>query len=285
MLIMYILTNLYTICFRINRAIFFIICGLLCSCEQEVNLNLPVEAPFRTINCILNPDSLIKAYITDSQSITDSTGFKIRDNDTVIVYENSVALDTMALSNEGYYFSNFKPKEGFDYTIETRNKSKCQGTDSVPLKCKIDTFRLIKTNNNNYYFRLVFQNPETKDNYLILRALKNDSFGKWIPNVYTLLTPVTGIEMTNNGVILNNKQFDNKIVTLDFSVYTTQSGFLTVEVQHISHSLYWYYITLIQNYFANTDGGYQRVKMFNNINNGLGIVGASAITRDSIKLK
>ena len=258
---------------------------ILCSCEQEVQLDLPEEASQRVMNCILNPDSLISVSLTNSQMVSDTTAFSYRPFDTVIIKENDLAFDTIIGSTTGVYTSKFKPKEHYKYSIEALNKGTISSFDTVPVKCTIDSFYITKINGFNYYLNFTFEKLDGSNHYFILRILQKTTDSTFKPKEYTFLNSIGAIAMPDNGLIFKDNQFDSKHLSFDLSVYTSKKGYLYIEIQHISYSLYKYYLTLVQNYTANTGGGYQRVKMFNNIVNGIGIVGSCTASRDSVEIK
>jgi hypothetical protein len=268
-----------------SSLIFSVLLIFIVSCEQEVKLELPDESSQRVMNCIINPDSLISITLSNSHLVSDTTVFNLRLYDTVVIKENDIKIDTIIGSANGVYKSKFKPKEHRKYYIEASNKDIISGFDSLPAKGSIDSFYIKKINGFNYYFRLVFEKPDLSTHYFILRILQKTSDSTFKPIVYTIFNNIGGIEMPENGLIFKDDQFNSRHLEFDLSVYTSKKGFLFVEIQNISKSLYTYYLTLIQNYNANTGSGFQRVKMFNNIENGIGIIGACTISRDSVEIK
>jgi len=105
--------------FSIMRNIVFIILIFgLWSCTEVVELPFPATSSNLVLNCILHPDSIIKARITTSLPATDTNNrFVTVSNATMLLYENNNLLDTFAYGGNGTYELERYPKPGSEYKI------------------------------------------------------------------------------------------------------------------------------------------------------------------------
>lgn len=109
------------------------------SCRQEVTLDLPFyEKP--VFNCILNPDSTIRATLTLSKALNKTGKFTAINGADITLFENGVFMGKMAQKANGDYILNQKPRQGSAYKVEIR-KAGLDGMNAqtiVPKAVKIE---------------------------------------------------------------------------------------------------------------------------------------------------
>jgi len=89
---------------------------LFISCERDVELpyNYP---PTLCFNCILNPDSIITASLTNVRNIDTINTFVRVNNATIVLTEDGVELEHLSFLGKGKYKLNYKPKSQKKYTV------------------------------------------------------------------------------------------------------------------------------------------------------------------------
>lgn len=69
---------------------------LFTSCESNMNVDIPVQAPKLTVNCILKTDEAVTMQITESQSYLESTDTsKFVRNAMVQLFEDNILVDNL----------------------------------------------------------------------------------------------------------------------------------------------------------------------------------------------
>ncbi len=117
------------------RTVIFFIVLIFSSCVEEVELNFDHE-PKLCLNCILNPDSLIKASVTLSHSLDNSAQFESVNNANIKLYENDILKGELTFISSGLYLLKQKPESGKDYKIivEAQGYETLEAFTKVPEK-------------------------------------------------------------------------------------------------------------------------------------------------------
>ena len=86
----------------LRTVIFIIYFTLFLSCVEEVTLNFDHE-PKLCLNCILNPDSLIKASVTLSHGLDNLAQFEPVNNASIKLFENDILKGELTFLSSGKY--------------------------------------------------------------------------------------------------------------------------------------------------------------------------------------
>jgi len=159
---------------------------------------------------------------------------------------------------------------------------------------------------NNYYYLIVYKiNPGTVDiNNVNLDSLWLDrSIGSYQdydpdrPNMRVLRNHggeaiFVGFELENtlpfDGLLLDDEQFNGtkKVITLELDTFYDGSGYLFIDLLHISEEYYNYYYALVKQNENREENIYaEPVQLYTNIENGLGIFAGASLSRQILKIE
>ena len=277
------------------RLLFLFVLLLFGSCVEEVTLEFDHE-PKLCINCILNPDSLIKASVTLSHSLDNSAQFEPVNNANIKLYEDDIFKGELTFLGMGKYLLKQKPESGKDYKIivEAQGYETLEAFTKVPEKPLLnyskDTTRILE----NVNWPLIDLNVQIID--------KQGADLYWIYQTWI----VNGVKYGGASQAINAPFVDpfNRIIDTEekygfrffLQVRMTDEGYDgqklnftipdIVENNRTQHFLkadkhYDKYIkTVIINRLNETDElpFYEPIQIYSNIENGYGIFGSCAIT-------
>jgi len=124
---------------KLYKLLIFIIGLSLSSCEYDYEVDLGEFTPNVVVNSIINPDSTVKASLFWSRHTDDTSGYKVVDRFTAILYENnSVIFDGEGI--DGALATAIYPKEGAKYRLEidVPQYGKLSAETSIPLMPTVD---------------------------------------------------------------------------------------------------------------------------------------------------
>ena len=118
---------------------FLFLVSILFSCVQDVNLEYDHE-PKLCLNCLLNPDSLIKASVTLSYSLDNPEQFEYVNNASIKLFEDDILKGQLTFIGTGKYLLKQKPEIGKNYKIivEALGYKKIEASTKVPGKPMIN---------------------------------------------------------------------------------------------------------------------------------------------------
>lgn len=291
--------------------IFVSILILFLSCETVVDINIPVEPPLLVINSSLGDGEFIKVNVSQSQHILDSHDYKKVVGATVEIYENNQLLTTLPDSADGNYISaTFKPIRGKMYGVkvsktgfETVNAEVLLPLDTAEiLQVKLDT---VEVNEFDYSYETIRFSVDINDNganknfyeiaiymeyynymydYDVVPPVVLDSF-QVIERLYiqSLDPSLEGYQSYGQSIIFNDELFNGHKYTMrvlsnsffyfggdDYKFEPT----LYVVLNNTSESYYLYGLSSQLQNWTTGDPFAQPVTVYNNIENGFGILGA-----------
>jgi hypothetical protein len=269
---------------------------LFLSCTKTVILDFEI-VPKLTFNCILNPDSLIKANLSESRSMSTAGEFLNIEGANIKLYENEIFLGNMIDLGNGNYFFNYHPKSGQHYKV-TINKDgfpEAIASTIVPFLSKVEfSKRLVNKEqmryqisvgihdsiNKNYYwyssYRIDKESGQkvTGNLYSIKTSICIDNFNKVIePEAeygywYEYLLRIT--DVNNNGGLL---KFET-----DFWSRKQYEGYeqiLIVDEHYDSYLKTSIQMRLLENQVIALN---EPVQIHSNVDNGYGIFGANVVS-------
>lgn len=295
----------------------FFISMVLSSCEKSVNIKLPFDGHKMVLNSIITNDSLVYAHITRNEPNESNVNFFYElENCKVDLYENDVFKETLALkmiNGKKYYVSDHKAKSANKYTIKAaltneslvKDLPNVEGSDVIPVKPSFEPLEFwqsasTQNNQNRHKLTLKLKDPGGIKNYYRLRVFsanynnstrrytinKNNEQYFTIDNFKDQNSIFGAFDEDGYGVnYFTDETFDGQEITLTLTLnrlYNNQ-GFIAPELVSMSRSAYLYFDSK-KKQSDNEDNPFtEAVVVYNNIQNGYGIVGGIADSLAVIK--
>lgn len=204
------------------------------------------------------------------------------------------------------YLSKLKPDDNIEIVVN-QEEGELRSKTTLPLPPSVLSVDTVKVNKTIYgsvrellQFKVKIKDyPNQADYYRLIINIWASWYGSWYaPNYYTedpVLTQGMPSEMespdfdfikypTNYLSIFRDKLFEDGEYTLIFYIdypYVvlgeeySEKGIISVKLQSITDDLYNYYFSLQRNKFMQDNDYNEPIVIFNNIQGGLGILGAS----------
>ncbi|OJU27604.1 MAG: hypothetical protein BGN92_15310 [Sphingobacteriales bacterium 41-5] len=279
----------------------------LVACEQNINIDLPYSGDKIVVNAILTKDSLVYARVTKgAPTDKDVSSFEEISGAKVDLYENGILKETLGdrlYKNKRFYISSTPVKTGlrYDLKITATGLKNVEGSDVIPEKPFFVPVELIKQRdikNNLYYGKLKFKikDPAGVKNYYRLRIYPSRFATPLTKNTvyYNALDfkidnfvdqggffAAFGDDM-NRVDYFTDETFDGQEITLTATVdlYSQHSAMefnaLAPELTQLSRSAYLYFDSKRKQNQNEENPFAEAVVVYNNIQNGFGIVGGAA---------
>jgi len=279
------------------------------SCEKEISPHFMDGDRKIVLNSIINPDSLISVYLSESifpdesffSPSLNTGGYKTIEGAKVELYDNDSLLGLLQYIGAGKYISGFKPKTNQDYSLKvTADKfPQAKAKTNLPIKIPIDSVRLISENENENVFyklniRLFFNDLPDVKNYYYLVVLYNNTkfntFNFWGKRIFKSNDPVFLKHIDQKQYyIFDDELFDGEEYGLSLQLTTNIYDGLSSDTIHyhfylcsINYDLY-NYLKSYNKVVLTTDSDHnpiplsEPVNFYNNIENGFGIFGGYQI--------
>ncbi|WP_346862425.1 DUF4249 domain-containing protein [uncultured Draconibacterium sp.] len=277
--------------------IFFLFIILFASCEKEVTLDFDHESKL-TFNCILNPDSIIHASLTQSQEIGGPGDFNAIKDAEIKLSEDDSIIGLLTDTGNGKYSIQYKPKPGKTYKVDIYKKNfpRAKATTTVPEGVKIEFIQKtpqpdeykrhlveVKINDRegkNYYWyysytwRINYQDKLTSGYYNIYCPYFDDFNKKIEPEMkygyyYDYMIRIKDSEndgniLSWNTYALKNDESDYYRVVLEVDKHYDKYLKTSVQMRMQENQ------TIALN---------EPVSIYTNIENGYGIFGANLVTQ------
>ena len=286
----------------------FCVTLLFFACEKVIEpKNLPEQDPRVVLNCLMHRDSVIRLNVSSSKSIISGKDYKFLENATCVLYENDLIIDQFTNNKEGNYSSTVFARVGKKYRVKVSVSGfeTVEGTSVMPDSAAVIGVERYDPVNSNYWsysggeFGLRYFGGNTKciikikddpavRNYYTLepKILLLDSAGNFIQeasNIYVTNNTASStgdysygstVEVDDGNLLSGN----NLLVDLDISMSGEGVSIAYAEVHmivsHINEDLYKYKTTLKSQINNGVSFFAEPVQVFNNIKNGMGIVGS-----------
>ena len=288
---------------------------ILSSCESIIEMDIPEEPPKLVINSFFNPDSTWKVSISKSQHILDNAELKNINDATVVIYNGSLAPETLSLSADGIYTSESgKPLVKTEYRIEANapGYDMASSSDVIPEAIPIisvDTGSTIIDATKYTQLKVKFKDTPGTKNYYNLQLLAR-SYSYIYDQYYNLIDSMPYLEaisfssrdvvfgsdewFDSNGASFSDELFDGDLYSLilDIEKYFTLDEFsngkydkIYIRLKSTSAAYYSYATTFKKFKEVQGDPFAQPVQVFNNIDGGYGIFAGYSLATDSVNLK
>ncbi|HOT15914.1 MAG TPA: DUF4249 family protein [Bacteroidales bacterium] len=243
------------------------------SCESVIDL--PIEEPGSqyVVNSILNPDSVVRVYISKSVSLTDSAYFPDVNDATVILYENNTTIDTLKHHPGGEYRSLYKPKPLMQYSAKvfTSDNVTLQALDSVPSLPEINSPALVRNDSGIILLNMLLEDSPVSGNIYLFRVFEKRKNGKLYKVEFSIKNFERMLSMIDTSIVFTDSEFNGTRKKMEIYFSAPYAQQIIVRVSIISKAYYLYLLTWTQNHLANQISEYERVPNYCNIQHGLGI--------------
>ena len=125
----------------VSKELLFLIgiCTVQVSCEKELKTDIPIQEKL-CLNCILNPDSTIRASLSLSRSIRVNNTFTKANKAQIELIKDGETIEVLQNTSDGLYTLDTKPHEGSQYEIKVTVKGypELSATTYVPKRPKVN---------------------------------------------------------------------------------------------------------------------------------------------------
>lgn len=290
--------------------LFFVL--LFCmSCETTVELNLPDQDAKIVVNATISTDSLFTVHVSKSVGSLENRPKTILYHALVKLYENDVYKEDLKLNTQGFFTSvtGFKPKEGNTYKVEVSLKN----YETVTAVCKVPDVTIptlitysdsafseangFDNSSKEWYSQIdvTISDVAETTNYYAIQLLQEYPVYDTLFNVvgyqtYPLYVRTNDPNAEISGVdcLISDEYFNGS--SYKITVNTPSSSFITDSISRyylyfksISRETYLYKKTLNKYYNSNGNPFAEPVRVYSNVENGMGIFGAYSYSLKKIK--
>ena len=267
------------------------------ACTKVVEFELPPAPQQNALNVILTADSFIGGFAYQTLSPTGSDSVKFITEGSMVIKDEDGNTQAFQLNNpKGSYFSSNRVKQGECYSMNfTSSLGVSSSNACIPAHPKViiidsglrvrqagsaDTLFFINigiedsANISNFY-RITCE-ADVVDKININPFGQNDTTYRKVNlpiNSNNLLYFVNEYNFDNRALLLKDDNFDGQIAYLNFTVSTSRSKSLQFYVDAIDENLFNYHSTAAAQFAVQTDPNAHYINVYNNINNGFGIMG------------
>jgi hypothetical protein len=243
------------------------------SCENIIDLPIEEQESQYVVNSILNPDSVVKVYISKSVSLTDSAFFPNVNDAKVVLYENNIVVDTLKYQSGAEYRSLYKPKPLMKYSakIFTSDNVVITAQDTVPDLPAIETPTLVRNDSGVVLINMFLEDFPVSGNIYLFRVFEKRKDGKLYKVEFSIKNFERMLGMIDTSAVFTDADFNGARKKLEMYFSAPYAQQIIVRASIISKAYYLYLLTWTQNHLANEISEYERVPNYCNIQHGLGI--------------
>ncbi len=256
----------------------------LSGCTKIVELDLPEVPPQLVVNCVLNPDSLVRVSVSSSQSVYTNGAYPPVENATVQLYRDGQYLLDIPYQGRGRYQAPIRPQAAHTYelrlsaplfpavTATTRVLGAPALSDTQAKSAPPRLGQTLPTLDVSF----VLADPADQDNYYYLRAFTNEPNRLAPGTTYRravsidFVGPVKEEFSMEVRSFFSDKLFNGQALRVQLNLDTPSNQPVFLQVAQVPRSYYDYVRSLDkQSYRDNVFG--QPVVVANNIIGGLGL--------------
>lgn len=269
--------------------------SVISACRKNINLDIPNQEPKLVLNALIKNDSVISIEITQPVKALSNQPIRFINDANVTVTDNKNSV-TLSHRLRGWYNdSSFKALAGNSYKISvTKSNFKDAFTTvkvpSIPSVLE-SNYSIIKQ--SIALAKVVINDSPSETNYYHLCIEQKDTNGVMFKGYIN--QPETNVDLGsdefyyNGCYFFNDKVFNGQAIDkrLEFylnSVYDTLGNIIAyykpyLLLRNLNYEFYIYNWS-VYNFYRNQNNPFsQPVQVYTNINNGLGIIGASSETK------
>jgi len=264
----------------------------VCSCKKNITIDIPNEINKPVINLLINKDSVLMARLTFSSYIGMGGSFPEIHNAVVKLYENGLFqenLDVIVKDRDMFYKSTIKARAGATYRIVVTipGYPEVQGSDVVPEEVvtgKITVKQVAGRADIKGLVTVELHDKQGEKNYYRVRIYRvgDDYPAREYKSLVPFASgdPKDGLfsKKDRTEYFIDDALFDGRSPRFSFLMAWYSPGEkVMVEISTLTYSSYTYLFTYFMAREKNEDPLAEKVMVFNNIANGLGIVGGIAL--------
>jgi len=266
------------------------------SCEKTFEIPIPEESNKLVLNLLMNKDSIMMARVTVSGRLSDMQAGPDITNAEVKLYENGTYKETLTPylhSGRMFYRGNTLPQTGVTYrvTAAVHGYKEVSGSDKIPDTAKVGEMKLTVSQLNTWTSRATINvqlhdDPEVQNYYRIRLYYINEwvdangNGGRQKLQQY--------FEAGEADLPLFNEDVKGEFYTTDELFNGRSPRFIfranigsnykkmVVEITSLTYNSYNYLNSTFMAMEKNDEGLAEKVIVYNNIENGLGIIGGVA---------
>ncbi len=266
------------------------------SCEKTFDIPIPEESDKMVLNLIMNRDSAMMGRVTLSGRMNGPQHMREIFNATVNLYENGNFKETLTsylVFGRPYYRSKTIPKSGATYrvTAAAPGYSEVSGADHIPDTVKVGELKMTVAQLNSWQAKTsvsvqLHDDPAVQNYYRIRLYSINEYVNgngnaerQKIPEYFEVEEANLSIfnDATSSSFYTTDALFNGRSPRFVFRINTgSEIKKMLVEITSLTHDSYNYLNSVHMAREKNDDGFSEKVIVFNNIQNGLGIVGGVA---------
>lgn len=305
-----------------KKIIFFIVFAyLLISCQKKTEFNVQYPDAELTVNCLVNPDSLCKVYISKSLVPTDTINFTDVPDAKAELFQNGEyagLLNTYVESNRnpglGYFMNPniiLNANDSLELRITHSNFNTVYAKTFIPEKPSVNTSILSYTAtalDNPYVFgynffatiKLTIIDDLLKEKFYTVKMFYFADALPYTVDTDTLYTEKIHFSVNadnvlrtykfNEGYLLSNQTFSkdtmNFILNIDddLNLKESDTAKVYIEIKSVSKDFYLYQKTLKTYYTSLNNPFSETAEVYNNINSGYGIFAGYNAVKDSFMI-
>ncbi|MFD1552394.1 DUF4249 domain-containing protein [Putridiphycobacter roseus] len=287
--------------------LYILICvSLFASCQKEIKIDQEKIKNKIVVNGIISTQlDTVWIGLTESRDLLyDKFYFPVAKNAKVELFEDGVPIGVLSFLNEQYFLA-YKVIAGKTYKLEASYKdfTPITAQTTVPYPGTVESFTVSKNENQRIYAAISLKDNVQEDNFygiqMFRKEISLDTFNQLgdsyqtysCTNEFITTYPKPDVSVGNtcaSEFLLKDTPFENSTYTFnlfaDSYVYGIDNLQTEVIISLKSYN-YDYYQYLISRYVYNNNFGNpfaEPVQVYNNIENGFGIFGASFTASDTI---
>jgi hypothetical protein len=281
---------------------------LLSSCKEEIPFDIPVSERNLVLNSLITHDSLITEQVYRSSLVTDKfTGDLYENSATVALFQNNEWVENLTFLADGTYQSQVtKAKAGETYALQVISPTGQNAGGSVSVLYPVpilafDSVGLVHDgiNDEKVLLRLKFKDDGNTRNYYRVSIAAYETHSYYDPenpemrqqiyfNRQWIVSNDPGLDADYDNylyfsdVLFNGKEYSFDILMDKYDFKYNKECFYAF-LENISFGFYRYAVALPAHFDAEEMKFFmEAVLVYNNIENGLGIIGSSAASVDSL---
>lgn len=269
---------------------------ILSSCEKTIHIPLPEASGKPVLNLLMNKDSVMMARVTLSGRMNDFYEMKEVKNAVVNLYENGVfkeMLTPVIRDHYTYYRSESVPKAGAEYrvTAAIQGYEQVSGTDRIPDTVRTGEMKMFVPNPDGWdpqgtFSVQIHDDPAVQNYYRIRFYIVNE----WTDasGIYGFYKNILYFETQDATLPMFDNDYQTEFYTTDELFNGRSPKFLfkasvggtrthiSAEITSLTAQSYKYLLSAYMARAKNDDVLSEKVIVYNNIQNGFGIIGGVA---------
>lgn len=279
-----------------STLLLILLVAIFSSCEKSVDISIPQESNKPVLNLLMNKDSILMARVTLSGRINDMQPVPEITNAVVNLYENGTfkeKLTPVQFATRTFYRGTTMPQSGSTYrvTAAVPGYPEVSGNDVIPDTVAVGELRLTVAQISSWDTRATISvqlhDDPAVQNYYRIRLFTvnewvdaNGNGGRQKIQQY-FQAEEAELNIFNDKIrpdfFTTDALFNGRSPRFTFKA-NTDGRFkkLVIEITALTYNSYNYLNSTAMAAEKNEDGLSEKVIVFNNIENGLGIIGGVA---------